>query len=338
MESKRVHPSGVRFGFLEGDERDWAIGRSWEEWNQRFAREPFFALRRTLLDSPWGRSCWRIAALFSPEGEPIACMSLYALRLSFDGVSMPVGGIGSFVVLPAWRRQGLGRFLLEQVHATLRAQGTKVAMLYSAIDPEYYARLGYELFPFRYQRIPLPLASTTPHEEGPSLVVRPLEKTDCEGLEALYDPPMARQPLYEERGAMAWDFEWQRFWLRKSLLGDQIGGHYLVATRGEGPIRAYLRLQHQKANELWLLEYGHGEGCEADLKGLFLALPAQLALPADHIKGHFPDHFFQLFPAAQGVSFVPEDSMQLMLCPLDPSVSFSSLKPSDVFIWETNAF
>lgn len=56
-------------------------------------------------------------------------------------------GIGAVFTHPDWRRRGLAADLLRAVLATARREGYDAAMLYSDIEPGFYAALGFRQAP-----------------------------------------------------------------------------------------------------------------------------------------------------------------------------------------------
>jgi len=81
------------------------------------------------------------------EGRLIASIGLviHSTPPSPRNLSGKVGYIMNLVVLPAWRRRGIARALLEHVLGVLRAEGVPVASLHASSDGRrLYEALGFE--------------------------------------------------------------------------------------------------------------------------------------------------------------------------------------------------
>jgi ribosomal protein S18 acetylase RimI-like enzyme len=82
----------------------------------------------------------------APEGELIASIGLVVHSVP-PGPSNPVGKAGyimNLVTLPAWRRRGIARALLQHVLNVLRAEGVPVASLHASSDGHgLYEDLGF---------------------------------------------------------------------------------------------------------------------------------------------------------------------------------------------------
>ena len=61
-----------------------------------------------------------------------------------DGQPIAVAGIGAVFTSPASRGRGAARELIERLLERAAADGADLALLFSEIGPDYYARLGFE--------------------------------------------------------------------------------------------------------------------------------------------------------------------------------------------------
>ena len=91
---------------------------------------------------------FRVWIARSNEGEPIASIGLvvHSVPPSPHNLIGKVGYIMNLVTLPAWRRRGIARALLEHVIGQLRTEGVPVASLHASADGRgLYERLGFEV-------------------------------------------------------------------------------------------------------------------------------------------------------------------------------------------------
>ena len=61
-----------------------------------------------------------------------------------DGRAIRIAGIGAVFTQPAHRGRGAARDLLSRLLDRAAAGGVDLALLFSEIGPDYYARLGFE--------------------------------------------------------------------------------------------------------------------------------------------------------------------------------------------------
>ena len=100
---------------------------------------------RQRLESPKHQSAtWFVGCR---EGRVLTSLGAYPIELSLRGRVFPAVAIGSVHTLPECRGQGLAPRLLAWVERHLAGQGVAASLLYSDIDPQFYARLGYQQCP-----------------------------------------------------------------------------------------------------------------------------------------------------------------------------------------------
>jgi predicted N-acetyltransferase YhbS len=98
-------------------------------------------VHRRLASPQHNRATWFVGCV---EGRVIASLGIYALEFRYRGEIVPGMAIGAVHTHADFRGRGyapqLIRWVEERYH---RESGTAVSLLYSDIDPGYYARLGY---------------------------------------------------------------------------------------------------------------------------------------------------------------------------------------------------
>jgi GNAT superfamily N-acetyltransferase len=105
-------------------------------------------------------------ALEFDVGEAVfSTVAIFWRTVTFDGVPVPVCGIGSVATDPAWRRRGLASTLLDMAHKLALDRGVQVAALWSSLE-DFYRERGYVSTEIPYFMV-CPLVGTA--NGGPSL-------------------------------------------------------------------------------------------------------------------------------------------------------------------------
>jgi predicted N-acetyltransferase YhbS len=100
---------------------------------------------RFRLNSPsHSRATWFVGTL---DGQVVVSLGSYPVRFHLQGVEVRGIAIGSIYTVKEQRGRGLAPQLLEGVERYEQARGAALSVLYSDIEPTYYARLGYVLCP-----------------------------------------------------------------------------------------------------------------------------------------------------------------------------------------------
>jgi GNAT superfamily N-acetyltransferase len=111
-------------------------------WSKGLPLEEHLRLR---LESPkHGLANWYVGTL---AGQVVVSLGCYPLVLSYRGELVPGFSIGSVYTVKEFRGHGFAPQLLEWVERQQRDVGAQIGLLYSDINPDYYARLGYVLCP-----------------------------------------------------------------------------------------------------------------------------------------------------------------------------------------------
>lgn len=96
---------------------------------------------------------------------------------------MTLGGIGNVVTHPAHRGRGYATRLMKEAFGFMRERGYPLALLRTEI-PDYYARLGWEVWPEEWWRIPVD--ADLPGGDG-KYRVRPFRSRDLDSVIDLYE-------------------------------------------------------------------------------------------------------------------------------------------------------
>jgi hypothetical protein len=132
---------------LEAHEINKVLGQNYEFWSPGLDRSRYRHYQWWQLLSDWGRRHIFYYGIFSKENGLLASCKLYSLEFFAEGRSFKIAGIGAVFVPDYLRGHSYGLKLLEEMKARAQAEDFDAIMLNSDIDPAYYARIGYSLFP-----------------------------------------------------------------------------------------------------------------------------------------------------------------------------------------------
>lgn len=85
--------------------------------------------------------------LLEEDGRPVCSLLSYPLRFVVDGEAAPGFGVGSVTTIPEARKRGHASALCRHVIQAEAARGRACSLLYSAIPPLFYERMGYRVAP-----------------------------------------------------------------------------------------------------------------------------------------------------------------------------------------------
>jgi predicted N-acetyltransferase YhbS len=85
--------------------------------------------------------------LLEEEGRAVCSLVCHPLEFSVGGRVRPGYGIGAVATVPEARRRGHARALCEAAIERAESEGRGIGLLYSAIAPAYYERLGFRALP-----------------------------------------------------------------------------------------------------------------------------------------------------------------------------------------------
>ena len=83
-------------------------------------------------------------AAFDENGKMCSCLQLIPFDVSFDGGSVPMGGIGGVASLPEEREKSSIRSIFEYSIKEMYEKGYVFSYLYP-FSPSFYRKFGYEL-------------------------------------------------------------------------------------------------------------------------------------------------------------------------------------------------
>ena len=121
----------------------------WHDGLDRSAYERWYVAQRA---TAWGRVHMARWALVE-DGDVLSSAKIYGFNAMLDGRAVRAAGIGAVFTQPAHRGRGVARELLERLLERAAADGVDMALLFSEIGPDYYARLDFEPIPIADVRL-----------------------------------------------------------------------------------------------------------------------------------------------------------------------------------------
>ena len=238
-------------------------------WNEGLTREAYSAWNRGQMRTAWGLGHLRRVALV--EGDSLlASAKRYDFRAVVQGREVEVLGIGAVFTPVERRRRGHARELIDLMMTDAAGRGAEFALLFSEIDPAYYAAMG-----FREIARPLSTISVRTRAGAPATFVRSGTPADLPALaeiSARYRVDGSGFALI--RGADLIEFAFAR---RRLLAGLGVAGRreieFFVAEEGHQPV-AYVFITHGPAGAV-LEECGDRDPSGARIGAILQVLAAR---------------------------------------------------------------
>ena len=124
--------------------------------------------------------------LLEDAGAPVASLVCYPLEFAVEGAIVPGHGLGAVATHPDARKRGFATELCRQAIAGAEAEGRSIGLLYSAIPPAFYERLGYRVAPAWRPSCTTRLAELA--ASGPHVAWTPLDpRREAATLATLYE-------------------------------------------------------------------------------------------------------------------------------------------------------
>jgi len=179
----------------EGASLDQILYATYEIWHEGLSREAYGRYYAAQRRTPWGRSHLDRVALV--DGDILlASAKRYRFDATLDGKTLRAIGLGAIFTQPDQRGSGAARHLVEEILVAAAAEGVGLALLFSEIGPDYYARLGFTAIATHDQQ--LRVAESTRHG-APMTMVRAGEDRDLADIAAMGAVRAARYRFHLER-------------------------------------------------------------------------------------------------------------------------------------------
>ncbi len=165
--------------------------QTWAIWSDGLDRGSYERYNRAQMATTWGKT--HLDRLALVEGDTVlASAKRYRLTLQVDGEDMPCLGIGAVFTPPDRRGQGHAASLIERMIEQAAGEGAGMALLFSEIDPAFYARLGFEPIPIGEATLALRPQS---REGAPAVLMRGGDDRDIDNIASMHAARAARYGL-----------------------------------------------------------------------------------------------------------------------------------------------
>lgn len=314
----------------EGPLLDDILRETHEIWADRLEpaayRKFWLAQRRT----PWGRDHLHRLALV--EGDTVvASAKIYEFSAVVDGQAVGVCGLGAVFTQTAHRGSGAARELIEQVLARAVDRGQRLALLFSEIGIDYYARIGFTPVPTH----DVTFHVTPPVRRGaPATMVRAGDDRDFDAMVGLGRTMAApfRFHLERDRGVIHYAVVKQR--LRAGLGPTGRDLQFFIAEEGTSAV-AYVVLAVE--GDSWtLLECGDRDPTGARVGAIMQVLIArEPSRRPPTVAGRLPHGFL---PPQMTVAGSREPKELMMVRPLGGFALDTPLAANEVMYWRSDLF
>src|SRR5213075_1437819 len=125
---------------VDGAILDRILDDTYTIWHDGLSRHAYGRFYAAQVATAWGRTNLRRLALMDGD-EVLASAKLYRFEAAIDGRPVQVAGVGAVFTTPAARGRGAARELLDRLLEHAAGDGSDLALLFSEIGPDYYARL-----------------------------------------------------------------------------------------------------------------------------------------------------------------------------------------------------
>jgi predicted N-acetyltransferase YhbS len=301
----------------------------WHDGLTRYAYGRFYAAQ---VATPWGRTHLRRWALL--EGDTVlASAKLYRFDAMLDRRPIQVAGLGAVFTSPDSRGRGAARELLERLLERAAADGAGVALLFSEIGADYYARLGFVAIPMN--DLKLRITESTRYG-APMTMVRGGDDRDLRDIVAMCATRAEpyRFHLIRDRDSVHFAIARKRMLAGLASPGTR-ALHFFIAEEG-GSAAAYVVISVH-ANEWTIEEAGDRDPDAARVGAILQALIArEPAEKRPSIKAWLPDGF--LPPQVTIIGETPSKDVMMTRLLSDRARGGPPLTAADICYWRGDAF
>jgi len=301
-------------------------------WHDDLARPAYSRLYAAHVAAPWGRRGLTRWALVD-RGEVLASAKIYVFDGVLNGCAVRVAGFGAVFTQPAHRGRGAARELMLRLLEKVAAGGAGVALLFSEIGADYYARLGFTAVPLDDLSIRV---REDPRRGAPATMVRAGDERDLDAIVAMdaIRSERCRFHLARDRDLVHFAIAKRRILAGLSTPGAR-ALQFFVAEEGASAV-AYV-VAYVNANTWTIDSCGDRDPSGARLGAILQVLVARE--PAEHraaITAWLPSSLRPQQLEIVGQAPSRDLMMVKMLSPAGESIA--SVKPSEVMFWKGDAF
>jgi predicted acetyltransferase len=269
----------------------------YDVWSKGLALEEHVNAR---LESPsHSRATWYVGTV---DGQVVTSLGCYPLRFRLRGEEVAGIAIGSVYTLSDFRGRGLAPQLIARVEDDERQRHAALSILYSDIEPQYYARRGYTLCP-SWEGWSHPAEAAGMGANGARLT-NVSAVNELSELVRLYDTYHGAAPLSVSRDAAYW----------AAILNKSATDEFYALADGAARL-GYVRVA-VKSGAWRITDYALADQSDTLAERLYRALAATAQeAGATRIGGWLPASpaarkFFKLTPRASEITMIKSLSGQ----------------------------
>jgi GNAT superfamily N-acetyltransferase len=306
------------------------LSESHEIWSDGLTRHAYARFNAAQMKTAWGRDHLRRVALVDDADTLLSSAKRYDFTARLDGEEVSVVGIGAVFTPASARRRGHARRIVDEITAAATRDGADLALLFSEIDPAYYAAMGFVAIPR-----PELVIRTREKAGAPAVLVRAGEERDIPAVAHL-----ARTMVRDHRFALMPSDDFVRFSLAKKRLlaallpPNLLSVEFFIVEEGAGAVA--FAILTVTADDVILEMCGDRDPAGARLGALLQVLRART--PAEKAQGitcFLPPGWLPPQVEVESSAAVRE---VMMVKPLKEGVLTTRLRESEVLYWHGDLF
>lgn len=221
--------SDLKFRRADDRDRRAAFTNTFEVWPMAKTLDEH--VERRMASPKFRQADWFVGCL---GDRIVTSLGAYPEIYMVRGQMVPGFSIGGVHTVMDCRGRGYAPELIDYVEEVQREQGARLSLLFSDIEPAYYARLGYVQCPSYYAWADVGQGSLV---ENLNILraFKPISASEIEELSATYTAAHRRLPIWIFRKPEYWD---------RLLRNDPADEYFRI--EGDSPSRGYVRVQRSK--------------------------------------------------------------------------------------------
>lgn len=316
----------------EGPILEQILDASYSLWHQGLSRRGYGRFYAAQRATSWGRAHIERYALV--DGDRVrASGKLYFLDAALDGRPTRVAGLGAIFTQPEHRGRGAGRELIDRLLDLAARRGADLALLFSEIGSEYYARIGFAPIATSLQTL---VVVEDVRRGAPATMVRAGEERDLGDVVSMGAALAASYRFHLER-----DRDLVQFAIAKNRLAAglaQAGTRELMFfIAEEGASAAAYVVIGVKGREWTILECGDRDPAAARVGAILQVLVARDPAEArPTISGWLPSGFVP--PQIDIVDRRPAHDVMMVRPLTAPAAAARALREHEILYWRGDLF
>lgn len=316
----------------EGPILDQILDETYDVWHEGLTRRAYAQFYKAQCATPWGRTHLERHALVE-GGEVLASGKLYAFDATLEGRAIRVAGLGAIFTHSAHRGRGAARDLVERLLERATSQGAHLALLFSEIGPDYYARLGFTPIATSLQTLRV---VEDLRRGAPATMVRGGEERDLADVVSMGASGAAKFRFHLERDRDLVQFAIAKKRLLAGLAPPR-ARELMFFIAEEGASAAAYVVIAAKGREWTLEECGDRDPSGARVGAILQVLVARdPAETRPAIVGWLPAGF--LPPQIRIVDEQPARDVMMVRPLADAAVAATTLREADILYWHSDLF